>query len=198
MAKDHPECWHLCQKVEDNCRAEHFPRILRKLQVEKADASWSDVFLAAAEDDRYWDREVRRPALQFLARGRRPQSTTEAQEERREAAIFGSGIEEPPRKKSKGEKKREAKQRRLVAPPEAPPRTTGKSASKGGKGNHQKKEHKGRFITTREGAEICYKFAAGEKGACPWPCPNSREHVCQKCLQPHRNDGCEKPAGFGN
>ena len=33
--------------------------------------TWSEVFTAASEDDRYWDREVRRPAIGFLARGKR-------------------------------------------------------------------------------------------------------------------------------
>ena len=33
------------------------------------DRPWDSVFRAAARNDRYWDREVRRPALAFLARG---------------------------------------------------------------------------------------------------------------------------------
>ena len=28
--------------------------------------TWSEVFVAVARDDRYWDKEVRRPALAFL------------------------------------------------------------------------------------------------------------------------------------
>ena len=31
LAKEHPECWHLCQRAEDRCRAELFPRLMRKL-----------------------------------------------------------------------------------------------------------------------------------------------------------------------
>ena len=195
LAKDHPECWHLCQKAEDRCRVEHFPRLLRKLQEVKADASWSEVFLAAAEDDRYWDREVRRPALQFLAKGQAPQSTIEAEEERRENAIFVSGNGEPQRKKSKGARKKETKKRRLPAFPEAMPRSASKAggsgSGNGGNGGHPKKDHRGRYTTIKDGTEICYKFAAGEKGACPDPCPKRRAHVCQKCLRDHRNEDCE-------
>ena len=53
LAREHPECWHLCQKAEDRCRAEHFPRLVRKLQASFGRTpSWSEVFTAAAEDDR--------------------------------------------------------------------------------------------------------------------------------------------------
>eukprot|EP00969_Alexandrium_andersonii_P286582 12668752-Alexandrium_andersonii.AAC.1 len=32
-------------------------------------APWIKVFHAAAEDDKFWDKEIRRPATAFLARG---------------------------------------------------------------------------------------------------------------------------------
>ena len=64
-----------------------------------------------------------------------------------------------------------------------------KGAGKGGKGNdHPRKNKKGFYITTREGAEICFRFAAGNRDACTTPCAQGRAHVCQKCLQPHRNN----------
>ena len=47
-------------------------------------------------------------------------------------------------------------------------------------------------ITTREGAEICYKYARGERGACEGPCAKGRAHVRQKGLQPHTNAQCTK------
>ena len=75
LAREHPECWHLLQAAEDRCRAEHFPRIARTLATKKGTTpSWSEVFVAAAEDDRYWSREVRNPAIGFLARGTRPRT----------------------------------------------------------------------------------------------------------------------------
>ena len=63
--------WHLCQRAEDRCRAEHMPRIARRLATANGGKypTWTEVFLEAAKDDRYWDKEVRRPAVNFLARG---------------------------------------------------------------------------------------------------------------------------------
>ena len=41
LCKEFPDCWHLCQKAEDRCRAEHFPRLWRKLEAERAtEVSW--------------------------------------------------------------------------------------------------------------------------------------------------------------
>ena len=56
LCRENPECWHLCQKAEDRCRAEHFPRLARRLREELGrQATWSEVFTAAAVDDRYWE-----------------------------------------------------------------------------------------------------------------------------------------------
>eukprot|EP00973_Karenia_brevis_P040609 5616588-Karenia_brevis.AAC.1 len=60
-------------------------------------------------------------------------------------------------------------------------------------GDHPRKDAQGRFITDRDGKEICYKFANGGQGACPEPCAQGRAHVCQKCLQPHRNGSTSCP-----
>eukprot|EP00971_Amphidinium_carterae_P237670 4718250-Amphidinium_carterae.1 len=40
------------------------------------------------------------------------------------------------------------------------------------------------FMTTREGIQI----------ACESPCANQRAHVCQCCLQPHKNGDCPNRA----
>ena len=29
LCREHPGCWHLCQRAEDRCQAEHFPRLVR-------------------------------------------------------------------------------------------------------------------------------------------------------------------------
>ena len=71
LVRQHPECWHLYQKAEDRCRAEHFPRLARQLEDKLGrPASWSEVFVEAANDYRFWDKEVRHPAIGFLARGK--------------------------------------------------------------------------------------------------------------------------------
>ena len=46
-----------------------------------AQVSWSDVFIEVADDSKYWDREVRRPAMLYLARGKRGGEPTAAYEE---------------------------------------------------------------------------------------------------------------------
>jgi hypothetical protein len=182
LVKDHPECWHLCQRAEDRCRAEHFPRLARRLESSLGrPASWSEVFTAAAEDDRYWDREVRRPALGFLARGKR-QSLDAG-----EAALDSSSGRKAKRPKTAPEKILEKEERPNHA---ARSGATGRGSAGG---DHPRKNFKtGMFSTTREGKEICFKFSDGSRGACKEPCPAKRAHVCQICLQPHANKVCTK------
>eukprot|EP00971_Amphidinium_carterae_P340192 6478400-Amphidinium_carterae.1 len=68
LVRECPETWHLCVQAEDRCRAECFSRIRRALG-HAPQEGWDKVFERAAVDDRYWDREVRRPTLSFIARG---------------------------------------------------------------------------------------------------------------------------------
>ena len=78
LVRDFPECWHLCVQAEDRCRAEHFARLGRKLAAKTGSIpSWSDVFVAAAEDYHFWSQEVRHPAVGFLARGVRSRPATQ-------------------------------------------------------------------------------------------------------------------------
>ena len=172
LCKEFPECWHLCQQAEDRCRAEHLPRVARKLANGLGRTpSWGEVFVAAAEDSNYWDRTVRRPAVGFLARGKRPASRPDPNDR-----VSDTRSSEPPAKKTKAAKQREKETRKAVA-----------QATK-----HPKKDHQGRFTTTADGTEICYKFANGDHQACPAPCPRGRAHVCQRCLEPHSNRQCKK------
>eukprot|EP00971_Amphidinium_carterae_P147698 2927404-Amphidinium_carterae.1 len=69
LVEEHGEAWHLCCQAEDRCRFEMLPRLRRELKHDEGQP-WDDVFVKASEADRYWDREVRRPALAFVARGR--------------------------------------------------------------------------------------------------------------------------------
>ena len=202
LVKAYPECWHLCAIAEDRCRGEHFPRLRRVLKDKHAKGQapdfdvnlpWIAVMSAAAEDDRYWDEQVRRPAIDFLARGgsrgqKRPAS--EALEE---------PLDTPP--KSKRQKKRERKEavaeakKQLVKDWEASPKMSkgdgkGKAAGKGkGKeqGEHPRRDSQGRYVTTREGTQICFGF---QMGKCKGPCQQQRAHVCQICLQGHRTSDC--------
>ena len=181
LVREHPECWHLCQKAEDRCRAEHFPRLARQLREEKGRMpSWSEVFIAAARDDRYWDREVRRPALGFLARGKRKLSTQDEDSEdgnRQKISRTARRRKAEAAARDKGKKDKE----------DGPDKQTKGKGKGDGKSKHPRKDKAGFFTTTRDGQEICFRFARGDRGDCSDPCPNKRAHVCQKCLQPHRN-----------
>ena len=60
------------------------------------------------------------------------------------------------------------------------------------KGPHPRSDHKGRYLSTRDCTEVCFKFAAGGHEKCKAPCAVGRAHVCQICLQPHPNAECSK------
>ena len=184
LSKENPEAWHLCCRAEDRARAEHVPRVYRRLKDKDGIApTWSAVYIAVAEDDRYWDEHVRRPALQFLARNKKvPQNEEDTIIPSVPQAPPGPG--RPPRG-GRG-RKRPAPDQRVQLRPNEETQNKGKGKSK--KGNHPRKDRNGRFITNRNGAELCYKFANGGSDACPSPCQNGRVHACQKCLQPHPND----------
>ena len=186
LVKENPGCWHLCQRAEDRCRAEHFPRLWRRIEeTSGCTPTWSAVLFAAAEDDKYWDKEVRRPALRFLATRNSP------------APIQGPAAFETVKKSAdtevgngkKNKKSRNNKRNRSVSAGRAQPAA---KARAGDQRQHPIKDSQGRFTTTREGTEICFKFSNGDRSACPEPCPQKRAHVCQKCLQPHRASTCTK------
>ena len=58
-------------------------------------------------------------------------------------------------------------------------------------GTHPKSQN-GKYITSRDGVEICFTFAKNGPDACPEPCRNKRAHLCQFCLGPHRNEECSR------
>ena len=53
----------------------------------------------------------------------------------------------------------------------------------------------GKYITTSDGKQVCFNF--NNKSGCSTPCKAGRAHVCQYCLQPHRNSECGKTKGGG-
>ena len=190
LAKENHNAWWLCVQAEDRCRHEHLPRLFRSMAIQNGkDPSWTEVFIKAANDDKYWDREVRREALRFLARGDAKvpkQDDTEGMPS------------EGPRKRTRrrGQKTQAgaaAGAAGAIVPWVPPSQTVVLSPGPKGKGKgktkdqrpHPRKDANGRYTTTREGTQVCFKFANG--GACPAPCKFSRAHVCQRCLQPHVN-----------
>ena len=77
-----------------------FPRLARQLEEKLGRAaSWSEVFIEAANDYRFWDKEVRHPAIGFLGRGKQASSMTEMAEKTVVDAALAQGSGEPPKKK---------------------------------------------------------------------------------------------------
>ena len=82
LCLEYPECWHLLMPAEDRMRGERFEHLRRGLARAHAAGKvpveinydparpWDGVFQAAALDHQYWDSNVRRPAVAFLARSR--------------------------------------------------------------------------------------------------------------------------------
>ena len=166
------------------------------------EAPWTAVFRYAARNSEYWQENVVRPAQNFLARGGAGKKQTEHQAElqalgevplQTHQAAASSAQKGP----GEGTSKHARKRRKMAAEKEA--------AKGGGKTpqqqhppqqSHPRKDGQGRFVTDRNGTSICFAFHAG---SCSEPCPNMRAHVCQACLQPHRNGSsqCQKGKGKG-
>ena len=187
LCNDHPETWHLCCTAEDRCRAEHFPRIKRQLESDYGRwVSWSEVFRAAALDNRYWDNEVRNPSLAFLARGKTPSATAAVQ----------PGQTFPTMPLTKGQKKRLRQQQQQQSLEAGSAFKVAKRDASGTSQpvhitDHPKKDKKGRYVSDAQGNEICFRYHNPKVG-CKEPCPNNRAHLCQNCLGKHPNSDCPK------
>ena len=204
LAFEYSECWFLCCKAEDTCRAEHLARIRRRMMVANggAQVSWSDVFTEAADDSKFWDREVRRPAMLYLARGKRGGEPTAAYEEDPTGLTTkiksqlggGSPVENRglrgKRRRESGAKRRARKAARDEGQSSAGSDTQQTSPRPPPSGDGHPAKRGALYISTREGTEICFAFAKNSRDTCPEPCPAGRAHVCQVCLGPHRNDEC--------
>ena len=71
-----------------------------------------------------------------------------------------------------------------------------KAVSGADNGAHPKSQN-GKYITSREGVEICFTFAKNGRNACPEPCRNKRAHLCQLCLGVHRSEECNSQNNQG-
>ena len=218
LADEFPEAWHLVMIAEDRCRGEYFERLRRTLRRARLEGRlpmgldfqetrpWIGVFTQAARDAEYWQKHVIRPAQSFLARGGAGKSmpkdvandvnmTSGAQAATSHAAP-GEGL-------SRNARKRRAAKEKLAAEKakndkwqsEAKPGWNGASpgagpSGGGGGGAVHPRKFGQTFITTREGTEICYRFAKGAANACAEPCADKRAHVCQYCLGVHTNQQC--------
>ena len=219
---EYPECWHLLMPAEDRMRGERFEHLRRGLARAYAAGKvpveinydparpWDGVFQAAALDHQYWDSNVRRPAVAFLARSRStPQPALEPISEGAKASIrniekaVGStpGGADPPAPKRK--KRKRAKETRGGSGDTDSKEEKGTVVDKKLEDKRNNKEHPkkwgGLFHTTAEGKPVCYAFAKGTSpDSCPGQCKNSRAHRCQHCLGSHQNKDCPKKPGKGS
>jgi hypothetical protein len=85
-----PRNWDLIAHADDKARAERLERTRRQLVIDvkegkqvpdfKEDQPWSACFRLLAQDDRFWDGQVRHPATAWLASGAKgaPMASAEA------------------------------------------------------------------------------------------------------------------------
>ena len=177
-----------------------------------AQVSWSDVFIEVADDSKYWDREVRRPAMLYLARGKRGGEPTAAYEEdptglttkiKSQLGVAGASQEWLAESPSKRQKKTKAEKAAAKAAAHAAGSVSVSSAQASSPPPPQAhpeahpRKRGSMFITSREGTEVCFTFAKGARDQCSEPCPGGRAHVCQFCLGPHRNSECSRANNQG-
>ena len=181
-----PECWHLLCTAEDRARGEAFARVRRqlarahslgKLPFDKdynPMMPWDSVFQHMASDQVFWDREVRRPAILFLARGA-PSSTALPMVSAGTAKVMQNlamatgqvvsadgGLMRQKASFQQGESKSAVRRRnqRLKAETEVPPAASKGNTSSGSGDTKPPFLTKGRlFSANTEGKEICYKYA---------------------------------------
>jgi hypothetical protein len=197
LCRENPEAWHLCVQAEDRCRSEHLPRVFRRCAAKMGrNPNWSEVFVAAADDDKYWDKEVRRPAIRGVAE-RKASGTKHLSMEEDAASRVTEAVEDMKNGKNRnknggrrggGRGNQKDKKRGTETAPAPPSPHQVQRPSKGGE-KHPKKDHKGRYVTTTDGRDICFRFNGGK---CKEPCAQKRAHVCQVCLKRHAASTHEK------
>ena len=161
-------------------------RIARRLETESGVVpSWSQVFIAASLDKPYWDKEVREPAVDFLARGRRTVSlATSAEEKIAEQVETGAQNKETGGQRTGGGRKRKGGGAAAKESPQPQNEGGGKKKKGQGKqGKHPRLLKDGKAVTNADGKELCFKY--NNKGGCSSPCPQGRLHICQLCFKDH-------------
>ena len=221
LCLEYPEAWHLLMPAEDRMRGERFDHLRRSLTRAHASGKlpldvqfnpatpWDGVFQAAALDYQYWDANVRRPAVAFLARmGNQVQPALEPMSEGAKASLtnvesaLGGKSGATPAAKAGG-RKRKRKGTVTADSPEGdkkPRSEAGSSAVDKYSSREHPRKWGGLFHSTQEGRELCYAWAKGASpDSCPEPCQKGRVHRCQICLGSHQNRECKKepPKGSG-
>ena len=212
-----PRCWGLVCYAEDKARAEKLDKIRRKFQQDKLagkdmpagwteDNPWNACFQALANDEDFWNEQVRHPAASWMAAGGRGALMAPAEQA---AMAHSPGVQdggweaehEPKtdnRRKQANRDKRAAKLRKIKADREELELLRNRGGSAGRGSTQEKGKGKGKS-KDQAGTQICYSFANGT-GVCGSVEPGGaclqkvkRAHKCQFCLSPgHRNADCPK------
>ena len=211
-----PDCWSLIVQADDKARGEKLDKIRRQLvadfQVGKSvpddftmGAPWSTCFRMVAQDDIYWNEQVRNPGTAWLAHGGRgaPKAPSETiasthlpggTEALDSLAEDRDGRDE--RRRQANRDKRAARKRRFSEQKDELSRLRGHGGgvSAGQQGGKSKGKGSGK---DQSGKEICYSWAKG-LGPCAGLAVGSeckakvkRVHKCMHCLSPaHVNSDC--------
>ena len=209
LAAEFPDLWGLVCRAEDRCRSEHLVRVRRRMAVAhgaglcpafQPNAPWDSVFRAAAEDESFWNKEVRHPALHVLAQhsrsGAQAEAAAAAIADGRGGAVRFASVRQPG-ESSRGLHqagsgvKRPRREDNGDAPP--PPHVAPGKNNKDRRNEHPKRFGK-LFGTTREGTPICFKY---QRDKCSEVCPAQRAHVCRGCLGPHPHRKCTEAKKAG-
>ena len=198
-----PECWSLIYMADDKARAEGLQRKRRQFEnsislgqsppaLWDPASPWSACLLALAQDDNYWNKQVRNLAMSWMTRGKhgrpltREQQITEASvtggssskgtdpftEVPGGAEIARTGNAGTPRPHGQGQSKSSRTKHRLQAMPMTPyynnTKGGGKGKDKGKRKGKDKGGGKGGKITHAQdanGAQLCYSWNFGN-GPC--------------------------------
>ena len=214
-----PKAWGLIYAADDKARAEHVDKIRRRLLQDQAKGNplppdfqeaspWTTCFRLLAQEDAYWDEQVRHPAAAWMASGGRgvPMAAAEQVATAHHPGIADSmdmlKEEFDPKKRQANRDKRAAKSKRIRDDRGELERlrASNNGAQRQGQDQGGKGKSKGKS-KDQAGTQICYSFANGV-GPCGNVSPGAtclqktkRARKCQHCLSPsHRNADCPQAA----
>ena len=202
LAAEFPDLWGLVCRAEDRCRSEHLVRVRRRLAIAhdaglcptfRPDAPWDSAFRASAEDESFWNKEVRHPALHVLAQhsriGEKAVTAAAAIADGRGGASRFASVRQPGENSQAGHPVGSGVKRPRQDDGDVPVSSHSPQAKSHSdrRSEHPKKFGK-LFGSTREGLAICFKY---QRDKCSSDvCPAQRAHVCQGCLGPHPYRKC--------
>eukprot|EP00435_Cladocopium_sp_Y103_P053028 s144_g16.t2 len=213
-----PRNWSLIAHADDKARAERLERLRRFLVADlkagkvipsdfQENKPWSTCFRMLAQDETYWNEQVRHPATSWLASGAKgaPMASAEAVAMAHFPGLSEGQESEAPASTDRDERRRQSNRdkrlaKRKRAQAEREELSKFRSASSGQKSGQAFSKGKGKGQgKDQSGEEICYSWAK-DNGPCAGLSPGSdckckvkRVHKCMHCFSPgHTNAQCPK------